>query len=119
MLGAQSVPRFTDTSPETTAPPAAIAASTIDWSKRTQSSIRRISSSLTLAILYRLTFSCVRRCYSRLGSDPVNSASIELEKRCQAPFAPGKRRCRVLDAPVHRPVERQNPTLGFSEYVWQ
>src|SRR6218665_3883338 len=60
MLGAQSVPRFTDTSAETTAPPAAIAASTIDWSKRHHSSIRRISSSLTLAILDRLTFSCVR-----------------------------------------------------------
>src|SRR6218665_351911 len=48
-----------------------------------------------------------------------NSATTVLEKRCQAPFAPGKRRCRVLDAPVHRPVERQNPTLGFSEYIWQ
>ena len=60
MLGAQIVPRFTDTSAETTAPPAEIAASTIDWSKRLHSSIRRISSSLTLAILDRLTFSCVR-----------------------------------------------------------
>jgi len=28
-------------------------------------------------------------------------------------------RCFVLDAPAHRPVERQNPTLGYPEYVWQ
>jgi len=44
MPGAQSVPRSTDTSAETTAPLAAIAACTIDWSKRPHSSIRRISS---------------------------------------------------------------------------
>jgi len=42
-----------------------------------------------------------------------------LEERSQTPFAPGKRRYRVLDTPVHPPVERQNPTPGFSEYVWQ
>ena len=47
------VPRSTDTSAETTAPLAAIAASRIDWSKRPHSSTRRISSSLTLAILDR------------------------------------------------------------------
>src|SRR6218665_1020456 len=41
MLGAQSMPRSTATSAETTAPLAAIAASTIDWSKRPHSSIRR------------------------------------------------------------------------------
>jgi len=29
-------------------------------------------------------------------------------------FAPGKQQCRVLDAPVHRPVERQNPQPGIS-----
>ena len=33
MLGAQGVPRSTDTNAETTTPLAAIAASTIDWSK--------------------------------------------------------------------------------------
>src|SRR6218665_1664293 len=122
MLDAQSVPRFTNASAETAAPPAAIAASMIDWSKRPHSSIRRISSSLTLAILDRLTFSCVRPTFQNpgaMGSDSVNSATTVLEKRSRAPFAPGKRRFRVLDAQVHHPVERQNPTLGFSEYVWQ
>src|SRR6218665_2212975 len=60
------------------------------------------------------------RCYSRLGSGPVNSATTVLEKRNHAPFAPGKQRwCRVLDAPGHRPVQRQNPTLGFCECVWE
>src|SRR6218665_44836 len=102
-----------------------IASSTIDWSKRPHSSITRISSSLTSVnysgavnfLLHKVYTPC--RCYSLLGSDRVNSATTVLEKRSQAPFAPGKRRCRVLDAQVHRPVERQNPTLGFSVYVWQ
>ena len=59
------------------------------------------------------------RCYSRLGSDPVNSAAMAtvLGKLSLAPFAPGKRRCRVLDAPVHRPIERQAPTLGYLKHV--
>jgi len=25
----------------------------------------------------------------------------------------------VFDAPEHHPLERQNPTLGYPEYVWQ
>ena len=44
------VHRSTDASPETTA---TLAASTIDWSTRSHSSIRRFSISLTLAILDR------------------------------------------------------------------
>src|SRR6218665_2454720 len=68
-------------------------------------------------LLHKVYSPC--RCYSLLGSDRMNSATTALEKRSQAPFAPGKRRRRVLDAQVHRPVERQNPTLGFSVYVWQ
>src|SRR6218665_3059846 len=63
-------------------------------------------------LLHKVYTPC--RCYSLLGSDRMNSATTVLEKRSQAPFAPGKRRRRV-----HRPVERQNPTLGFSVYVWQ
>src|SRR6218665_385901 len=125
MLGAQSVPRFTDTSAETTAPPAAIAATTIDWSKvsplidHTHFKFVNVNYSGSVNFLLRKAYIPESRCYNRLGSDPVNSATTVLEKQSQAPFAPGKRRCRVLDAPVHRPVERQNPTLGFSEYVWQ
>jgi len=56
--------------------------------------------------------------WGRLGSDRVNSAIIVLEKWSLAPFAPRKRWCLVFDAPVHRPVERQNSTLGYPEYVW-
>src|SRR6218665_1053592 len=121
MLGAQGVPRSTNTKAETTTPLAAIATSTIDWSKRPHSSIRRISSSLTLAILGQKTFSCIRptlcRCHSRFCSDPLNLATSVLEKRSQAHFAPGKRRCRMLDAPVYHLVERQHQTLGFSVYM--
>ena len=43
----------------------------------------------------------------------VNLATTVFEKQSQAPFAQGKQRSRVLNAPVHRPVERQNPTLGI------
>src|SRR6218665_1626146 len=42
------------------APLAAIAASRIDWSRRPNSSIRRISNSLTLAILDWKTLPCIR-----------------------------------------------------------
>jgi len=31
-----------------------------------------------------------------------------------APFAPGKRRCRVLDAPGRRPVGKQKALLGIA-----
>src|SRR6218665_539619 len=40
-------------------------------------------------------------------------AATVLEKLSLEPFAPGKQRRRVLDTPVHRPVERHNPTLGY------
>ena len=54
------------------------------------------------------------RYYSRLGSGPVNSATTVLEKLSLTPFASaGKRRCLVLDAQVHRPVERQKPRPGI------
>ena len=80
MLSAQSVPRNTDTSVETTAP---LADSSFNdhWSKRAHASIRRIPSSLTLAILDgKLSPAAYCRYYSRLGSDPVNSAATVLEK---------------------------------------
>ena len=115
MLGAQSVPRFTDTSAGTTAPPAAIAASTINCMVKASPLIDQthfkfvdVSYSGSVNFLLRKAYIPESRCYNRLGSDSVNSATTVLEKRSQAPFAPGKRRCRVLDAPVHRPVERQN-----------
>src|SRR6218665_3198509 len=115
MLGAQSVPRFTDTSAETTAPPVAITESTIDWSKasplihQTHFKFVDVSYSGSVNFLLRKTYIPESRCYYRLASDPVNLAITVLEKRSQAPFAPGRRRCRILDAPVHHPVERQNP----------
>ena len=87
MLGAQSVLRSTDTSAETMTPLA-------------ESSIHD-----------RLVHS---RCYSRLSSGPVNWAATLLENLSLAPFTPGKRLRRVLDALVHRPVERQNPHPGIS-----
>src|SRR6218665_339479 len=78
-----------------------------------------VSYSGSVNFLLRKAYIPESRCYNRLGSDPVNSATTMLEKRSQAPFAPGKRQCLMLDALVHHPVERQNPTLRFSEYVWQ
>src|SRR6218665_1305936 len=125
MLGAQSVPRFTDTSAETTAPPAAIAESTIDCMVKAsplihQTHFKFVDVSYSASVNFLLRYKAYipeSRCYNRLGSDPVNSATTVLEKRNQAPFAPGRRRCRMLDAPVHHPVERQNPTLGFSKYA--
>src|SRR6218665_1662015 len=90
------------------------------WSKRANSSIRRISSTLTLAILDGKLYPAVHsRCYSRLGSirgirrqqcwrNEVGHLSLQESDGA-----------RVLDAPVHRPVERQNSTLGYPEYVWQ
>ena len=37
-----------------------------------------------------------------------------LEKWSLAAFAPGKRRCRVLDAPGRRPVGKQKTLLGIA-----
>jgi len=34
-------------------------------------------------------------------------------------FRSGKRRCLVLDVPVHRPVERLDLTLGYPGYIRQ
>jgi len=117
MFGAQSLLRSRDTSAETAAPLADISIHD-HWSKRVQSSIGRISRTLTLAILGgKLSPAWYSRCYSRLGSDPVNSTATVLEEWSRAPITPGKRRWLVLDAPVHRPVERQNPTLGYPEYI--
>src|SRR6218665_596415 len=119
MLGAQSVPRSMDTSAETTAPLADCsihnrldkASPLID-----QAHIKFADVSYCGSVNFLLQYIPCR--YSnRLGSDPVNSAAIVLEKLSLAPFAPGKRQCRVLDAPVHRPVDRQNPTLVYPEYV--
>ena len=43
------------------------------------------------------------RCYSRLGSGPVNSATTVLEKLSLVPFAPGKRQRTVLLKDKPRP----------------
>ena len=79
MFGAQSVPRFTDTSAETTAP---LADSNIHY---------RLDKSSPLVDQAHIKFADVShlwigklspavhsRCYSRLGSDPVNSAATVL-----------------------------------------
>src|SRR6218665_2700035 len=97
------------------APLAAIAASTIDWSKRPHSSRQTHFKFVDVTYSGSVYFLLHKdsRCYSRLGSDTVNLATTVLEKRSQAPFAQGKRRSRVLDVPVHRPIKRQNPTLGI------
>jgi len=57
MLGAQSLPRYTATSAETTAP---LADSTINdrLDKASLSLIRRIASSLTLAIVVNFLLTC-------------------------------------------------------------
>jgi len=61
-----------------------MAASTIHWSKHAHPSIRRVSSSLTLANLEfwigKLSPTVHSRYYSWLGSDPVNSAATVLEE---------------------------------------
>src|SRR6218665_346027 len=118
MLGAQSVPRSTDTRAEATAPLAdSIIHDRLDKASPLvyQTHIRFVDVSYSGSV----NFLMHSRCYSRLGSNPMNSAATLLEKRSLAPFDPGKRRCCVLDAPVHRPVERQNPTPGYPEYGWQ
>ena len=49
----------------------------------------------------------------------MNSLATVLEEWSRVPFAPGKRRCRELDVRGRHRVERQKPTLGYPEYVWQ
>src|SRR6218665_701451 len=115
MLGAQSVPHSTYTSAETTAP---LADSSIHARLVKASSLvdhthfKFVDYPGAVNFLLHKVYYTPCRCYSLLGSDRVNSATTVLEKRSQAPFAPGKRRCRVLDAQVHRPVENKTQQIG-------
>src|SRR6218665_65539 len=116
MLGAQSVPRSTDTSAETTAPLADTsihdqlvkACPLVD---QTRFKFVDVSYSGWVNFLLQYTPQVLYSTGFRSGEFGRHSVG----ERSLALFAPLKRRCRVLDAPVHRPFERQNPTLGYPE----
>src|SRR6218665_2485750 len=88
MLGAQSVPRSTDTSGETTAPLHGRDSSIHDRLQvkssplviQTHFKFADVSYSRSVNFLLHKAY----RCYSRLGSDPVNSKTTVLEKQSQA-----------------------------------
>src|SRR6218665_1149187 len=94
MLGAQSVPRSTDTSGETTAPLHGRDSSIHDRLQvkssplviQTHFKFADVSYSGSVNFLLHKAYVHSRcyRCYSRLGSDPVNSKTTVLEKQSQA-----------------------------------
>jgi len=55
--------------------------------------------------------------YSRLGNpDWVNTSATLLEEWSQVPLS---QESDGITCSMRRPVERQKPTLGYLEYVWQ
>ena len=126
MLSAQSMPRSMDTIAEAMAP---LANNSFHdhWSKRAQLSIRGILSrpTLTLAILdgkLSLAVGLHSRCYSRLGSDPVNWRPLcwryevwHLSLQESDGVTCSMRQCSIL----LKDIFRIYPTLGYPEYVWQ
>ena len=121
MLWAQSVPCSTATSAETTAP---LADSTIH---------DRLDKASPLVDQTHIKFADVSYCGSvnfLLQYTPdaiVDWVQIRWIRRPQCwrnevwhlSFKESDGGCREFDAPVHRPDERRNPTLGYREYVWQ